>query len=362
MKFLKLISIFALALSTAQGATIRDNTFTIGDGTSGDKIFVFNKGLGSTNPKFKWNNSSSVFQFATDGSTFKTPVIATAPTIQIFTANGATTTGNLTSGSACIASPGSLTGIVVGAPIIDTTGARVPANTTVAGIPGTCTAGQVQMSANASGTATGDTFIFGKVYTTPTSPAPLYLRIKMVGGGGGGGGSGSSGTVGGTGGNSTFGSSFLAANGGGGGGPINAGSGGTGGTASIGAGATGISFAGQNGWTSTVSTTTTTSQPIGGAGGNSPFGGGGMCLNYAVAGGSAAANSGSGGAGGAYNVGNSSGGGGGAGGYLDAYITSSISATYPVFVGTSGAGGAAGGGLAGGAGGAGIIIVEEHYE
>lgn len=73
-----------------------------------------------------------------------------------------TTTGNLTNANACISSIGSLAHLAVGQFIYDTTSsAKIPAATTIAGIPGSCSAGQVQMSANATASATGDTITFG---------------------------------------------------------------------------------------------------------------------------------------------------------------------------------------------------------
>src|ERR1700744_4473316 len=89
-----------------------------------------------------------------------------------------------------------------------------------------------------------------QVYTKPTSPAPLYIRVVMVGGGGPGGESGTTGSgsgVGTTGGNTLF-SAILTANGGVGGGGGHAGNaGGAGGTASIGSTAYGIAVTGGGG-------------------------------------------------------------------------------------------------------------------
>lgn len=62
-----------LALLTANcawAATIPSNTIRFGDGAASNKQIIFNKGLGSTNPRFQWNNSSSSLQFANDGTTF----------------------------------------------------------------------------------------------------------------------------------------------------------------------------------------------------------------------------------------------------------------------------------------------------
>ena len=63
---------------------------------------------------------------------------------------------------------------------------------------------------------TVQTFLSGSgTYTAPTGPAPLYIKVRAIGGGGGG-GSGANGgsTNGGNGGNTTFGTSLLVANGG----------------------------------------------------------------------------------------------------------------------------------------------------
>jgi len=92
-----------------------------------------------------------------------------------------TTTGNLTSGNACIASPGSTTGLSAGQFIYDsTTPANITSGTTIVGLPGTCSAGQIQMSAVAGGNGTGDTITFGgqasqlindtKIWVTSVTP------------------------------------------------------------------------------------------------------------------------------------------------------------------------------------------------
>lgn len=74
----------------------------------------------------------------------------------------ATITGDVSFGTNCITNPSSLTGISVGAYIYDlSTPANIPAATTVAGIPGTCSAGQIQMSAAAAGSGVADSISFG---------------------------------------------------------------------------------------------------------------------------------------------------------------------------------------------------------
>jgi hypothetical protein len=200
-------------------------------------------------------------------------------------------------------------------------------------------------------------------YTTPTSPAPLYIRVRMVGGGGGGAGNSSGLTSNGgtSGNNTTFGSSFLTAGGGTAG--SGTGSGGAGGTNTINAGA--ITLVNQPGspgagcsWISTTGI-----QIMGGAGGNSPyFSGGGPSGPTNSAGGNAIANSGGGGGGAGSNSGSNyySGPGGGSGGYIDVMITSP-SSTYSYSVGGSASGGT-GVNLNGGQGASGQILVEEYYQ
>lgn len=200
-------------------------------------------------------------------------------------------------------------------------------------------------------------------YTTPTSPAPLYIRVRMVGGGGGssGGGTGAPATPPTAGGNSTFGTSLLVANGGGAG--TWNGAGGAGGTASLGTGPIGITAQGGGGTGGSAQSAAgdTLSGP---AGGTSALGGGALGPAFSVAGQAGAANSGGGASGAGSNnvVGALSGSSGGGGGFVDAVI-SSPAATYAYAVGAGGSAGSAGtSGLTGGAGGSGVIIVEEYYQ
>lgn len=186
-------------------------------------------------------------------------------------------------------------------------------------------------------------------YTTPTSPAPLYIKVIMVGAGGGGCGTGG---AGGNGGNTTFGTTLLAANGGIGG-VSNAAV--LGGTASLGTGPIGIALQGSNG-----SAGQNIGVAAGGNGGTSALGGVGAG-GYSMASGSdAVTNSGSGGGGsGSASAILASQGGGGAGGYVDAIITSPAS-TYAYAIGTAGSAGT--GSPAGGLGGSGLILVTEYYQ
>lgn len=193
---------------------------------------------------------------------------------------------------------------------------------------------------------------------------PLYIRVRMVGGGGGGSGSGNQGTTGsgGAGGDSTFGSSLLTCVGGGGG--IADGNGGTAGTASISSPAVGTAINGARGSGYSLNATALAAYIAGGPGANTPFGSGGGGGPLASAGNSAPANSGAGGGGGGGSNGAtfSSGSGGGSSGFIDAIIASP-SSSYAYAVGASGTAGAAGtSGSVGGAGGTGYIEVTEYYQ
>jgi hypothetical protein len=192
-------------------------------------------------------------------------------------------------------------------------------------------------------------------YTTPTSPAPLYLLIEMVAAGGGGGGD--SGGTSGTGGNSTFGTSLLSCTGGTGGGNGSGAVGGSGGNSTVTSPAIQIvATSGQYGGSNIGST----NQQGGGMGGQTPFGGGGQGGPFTGNGYSASTNSGGGGGGAGGATTTPGGAGGGAGGYLKAQINTP-SSTYSYTVGAFGAGGT-GAHNNGGNGANGIIIVREYYQ
>lgn len=205
-----------------------------------------------------------------------------------------------------------------------------------------------------SGIPTVQKFLSGSgTYTTPTSPrVPLYIRVRMVGGGQGGQSSGTSPNPGGAGGDSTFGTTLLVAGGAG----VQ-----TGGTASLGSGPIGIALSGSDGGGGFSTPSTSTAVFAGAGGSSSPFGGAGRGGNYSTAGTDAQANTGSGGGGGGTDsINQSSGYGGASGGYVDAIITNP-DPTYAYSVGAAGAAGAPGE-FAGGAGGSGLILVEEFYQ
>ncbi len=191
-----------------------------------------------------------------------------------------------------------------------------------------------------------------QTYTTPTNGGnrPLFLRVRMVGGGGGGGAqSANSGSAGG---DTSF-DSWTAIHGAGGAPISNGGTGGSGGAAGTGTLITRVS--GGNGGASNAAGG---GNPAGGNGGVSFFGGAGVGIINGV-GTAAAANSGSGGGGASTSSGNGSG-GGGAGEFVE-FIITSPAASYTYTVGALGAGGAAGN-VAGSNGAAGRIEVIGYWQ
>lgn len=191
-------------------------------------------------------------------------------------------------------------------------------------------------------------------YTLPTSPnTPVYIRIKMVGGGGGGGGGGVGG-AGGPGADTTFGT-ILTASGGTGGG-ANAAQGGAGGAAAMTAPAIGTAVTGTTGATGEEEAFASSANN-GGKGGSSPYfsgaGTSGLSVNGIV-------NTGGGGSGGPGSTAKG-GSGGGSGGFIECLVPAP-DATYAYAIGAGGTAGAAGpAGVLGGIGGSGYIIIEEYY-
>lgn len=199
-------------------------------------------------------------------------------------------------------------------------------------------------------------------YTTPTvnGELPLYLRVRMVGGGGGAGGSGTGGSNGTAGGNTTFGS--FTANGGANG-VNNPGDG----VFTVGGGASGgyLNMTGQDGGGAIGGVTASSFGPPGGA---SFFSGAGSLLVHdsTIAGGGNAAkvNSGSGGGCGGTGSSVTQANAGAAGGYLEGLLSSSpLSTSFSCQIGAKGTGGSAGtSGGAGQNGGDGLIIVEAYWQ
>ena len=200
-------------------------------------------------------------------------------------------------------------------------------------------------------------------YTTPISPIPLYLKVRVVGGGGGG--AGSSAAIGdGQAGQDGFASSFEFSVAEGGKGAGNGPSfvpGGDGGIAAPNDGFTNaFGFNGGGGASGGIA-----NQPNvymqGGLGGSSVFGGSGKvgALNGAD-GGQGAPGSGAGGAGASGPV--YTGGGGGSGAYVE-IILPNPDPSYYFAVGLGGMGGLPGtSGNQGGHGASGGVIVEEFYQ
>ena len=196
-------------------------------------------------------------------------------------------------------------------------------------------------------------------YTRPSSPSPILLKVRMVGGGGGGGANGTGTIVAGTSGGQT---SFAGATAPGGGFATNNNTN-YGSTAPAGSlnSFSGFALAGAPG-RYPVNNGASTQNATGGEGGTSVFGGSGGPGASGNNGVNASANTGSGGGGaGAYTTTYSSSGGGASGAYTEVYIPSPAS-TYTYTVGGGGNGGTASGGASGGSGAAGIIIVEEIYQ
>jgi hypothetical protein len=293
-----------------------------------------------------------------------------APTLQVFTSTGTraavqfiVTSANATAGATYTNNGNTYT-------VLQTIAAGTTLYASGAGAPlasGTLT----------KATGTGDATITFSAktdlaqYTPPSGPAPIYVKIKGVGGGGGGGSSGTSGTNSGVAGKpsilipaTTF-TSVIMSLGGGSGGTGAGGSGQPGGDPTINASSTVLLIesagGGGGGGASGVSSST---QYSGGAGGNSALGGGGNSSGSGSSG-IAKANTGAAGAGGGTGGTPSSfpGGGGGAGAYGSVMLVGAGVAPLFYAIGVKGTGGSAGtSGNAGGDGADGLLVFEEHYQ
>jgi hypothetical protein len=295
------------------------------------------------------SNTSSAPTFQTVGGNTS---ILTAPSVTVLTSTGSTTGYVFTISAASPGAGSTYTNNGQTFTVLLTISSGTQVFCTGTGAP-TSSGTLTYASGSPSGNLTFSAVQTLATYTVPSSPSPLYLKVRMVGGGGGGGAS----NVGnGTAGTSTFfGTNLLVANAGTGGNSSSSLSGGVGGTASVGS-AHGFALTGASagqgpggGITQDISGCRGAASPFGGAGAESQSTGGG-----------AQANTGSGGAGGMAGGSNQGGGGGGAGGYVDALIASPGS-SYFYAVGAGGAGGT-GGDNVGGAGGSGIIVIEAHFQ
>ena len=311
--------------------------------TTTNSFNFFGGGVAST---IVGSNTTQTLTNKTISTALNTILSGSATNGEVLTANGSGGTAFLpASSTAGVSSLNTLTGAVVLAAganitltpssntitIASSGGTKVPTVTALVGISGT--------------------------YTTPVSPSPLYLKIRMVGGGGGGGGGGNTSGAGGTGGTTAFGTSLLTATGGGGG--VSGGPSGAGGTTSITSGPIILlSLSGSVGGSGSIVAGNGLSLS-GISGANSPFGGAGN--GSLSTGGAAVSHTGSGGGGSfASNTsGHATGSGGSSGGYIEAIISSPLS-SYAYTNGASGAGGV-GSDSSGGAGATGFILVEEYY-
>lgn len=209
---------------------------------------------------------------------------------------------------------------------------------------------ELEVSGSILSAPTIQTFLSGSgIYTTPTSPAPLYIKVTIVGGGGSGNGFDGVSGLSNDGTDSTFGTILTAGHGVGGTFNVAPPSGGTN---TITGGTTLINVSGGGG-----SPGGNVTGGAAGNGGNSALGGSGSgsFASTANAGGAAGVNTGSGGGGGSTAGANFASQGGSAAGYIESLI-SSPSSTYAYVVGS---GGASVNGS--GAGGSGMILVEEFY-
>lgn len=201
------------------------------------------------------------------------------------------------------------------------------------------------------------TVVGSGTYTRPT-PAPLYVRVRLVGGGGGAGGAGANGaaTAGIIGGLTSFGTQLVGSPGGPGLGSGGSNYGGPGGAATLGTITSGFIVVGGYGCGGYLGS-------AGGLGGSTPFGPTSPYNSPAQGGAGALANTGCGGAGSSVPANSTTtygGHGGGGGGYVEAILSgANLTSTMSYVVGVGGAGGAgfAGGGNAG----SGFIIVDEFY-
>lgn len=345
----------ALAPSTAKGGLI------VGSGSN----TYANLAVG-TNGQIATANSA-----ATNGADFETvagnSAIVKAPTVQTFTSTGSQT-GWLftisTSSTMAVGDTYTNNGHTYTAQV-----ALAAQSGAVLWMSGTgATSGTTLTRSAGSGTSsiTFSTNQATALYTTPSSPSPLYLRIKMAGAGGGGAGSstiaGNNGGAGSNGLNSYFGGNLLTAGGGTGASGGCGGGAGAGGTNSLG-GIPAVSVPGGDGSGSGEITTAGNNFLPGTAGGTTFLGGGGQGGPGNSAGGAGATNTGAGGGGAGGPAAGCTGAAGGAGGGIIDAIISAPAATYPYVVGTGGTHGSAGAsGFVGGDGAAGVISVIEHYQ
>ena len=284
-----------------------------------------------------------------------------APTVQKFTATGATTgvlfqitTGASAALGAVYLNNGStflVSATFNGVTFLFTSGTNFPAALSGATL-------QLLSGTGSSGLGFTNALTMG-TYTTP-SPTPLYLKVMVVGGGGGGGVGGPTYTTNGLNGSpSVFGTSLFICMGGMGSTAATFALPTTGGNAVIYGVGLGVGIPGGSGGGPVNGATGTGGG--GSSGGNGILGGGGNGGDAAAGnpGTAGATNSGAGGGGGGGNQ-NNMGGGGAAGGGIPAGIVPSPGANYPIVVGPGGPGGT--GTSAGGSGAAGVIVVEEFYQ
>jgi len=90
-----------------------------------------------------------------------------------------TTTGNIALGNVCLSSLGSVQNLSVGLYIYDVNHpSYLASGTTIVGLPGICSSGQVQMSAAANNSSSGDTFTFGGSISQLINDSKIYVSAN----------------------------------------------------------------------------------------------------------------------------------------------------------------------------------------
>lgn len=360
------LSFSGTAIPVANGGT-GDTTLTahgvlIGAGTSA--VAVASPGTAGQVLTSNGASSDPTMQTIAGSST-----LLKIPTIQKFTSTGTTTGYRFVTPGANATAGATYTNNGQTFTVLATISGASPLYTSSTGAP-TASGTLTKASGTGDTTITFSSNVALATYTPPTGPAPLYIKVKLVGSGGGGAGSGTaSNGSGGTGGDSYF---DVAGNiaGGAVGGNGTSGDGGGGGNNTLGTGFTAIINAPGTSGASSIYTTSTAVSPPGGLGGCSTLGGGGRggangTVGSTLTGSTARANSGSGGGGGGA-VGNAggqlAGAGGGSGGTLELLVTT-VASSYVYAIGVHGNGGAAGtNGNNGGGGADGYLVIEEYYQ
>lgn len=107
--------------------------------------------------------------------------------VALFNATTIQITGTVTSSSACVSSPSSTANMTVGMPV---SGTAIPTSTVIAGLPGTCSSGQIQLSANATASHTAEAIVVAPqgvgdgatTFNTPDCRGHVMAGLDNLGG------------------------------------------------------------------------------------------------------------------------------------------------------------------------------------